>query len=271
MKTIIIPTDFSDNALRAFDYARALFGDDPKYVLLNTYVEPRSTSASMVSLRDILHEGSVEGLSELSHQIKNGPNPPPNFETLSEYGDPENAICNAARIHKADLIVMGTKGATGLKEVFMGSVAAGVFQNATCPVIAVPNDAVLRAPKNVLLAADLKSDIEESHKMLLANIIEKNHGSLSILTVDTNGDDISVEEAEHGYDIHVQFQNLEHAFDVVDSEDPESAILEYSKVNEMDMIVTIPRKSGWLKRLIGKSISEKLAEHSNIPVLALKH
>ncbi|MDC1211866.1 universal stress protein [bacterium] len=61
-----------------------------------------------------------------------------------------------ANINKADLIVMGTTGATGFKEIMLGSVASGVIQHAHCPVLAVPNSEKFGVPTNILLAADLE-------------------------------------------------------------------------------------------------------------------
>ena len=106
MKTILVPTDFSANALRAFQYAYELFGSDANYLVLNTYCEPRSTTASMVSLREILHESSIDGLKEFMAELEKLPIDMDKVSSLSEYGDSIETICSTARIKNADMIIM---------------------------------------------------------------------------------------------------------------------------------------------------------------------
>jgi len=270
MSTILIPTDFSDTARNAFVYAVKLFGKDNQYILLNTFEEPHSTGASMISLRDVMEEGSLEGLAEECIHIKNilGEDTP-EITSISEYGSSVNSILRVARTKGINLIVMGTTGASGLKEVVMGSVAAGVIQESLVPVLAIPSNYVFRKPKNILLAADLKSNIDAEHLTMLKSIADAANGKITVVTVESDDDDISMDDVEQGYNMHVQLENIEHAFEVVENEDVELALSLFANANGMDMIVTIPRKSNWFQRLLNPSISRKLAQHQQRPVLAL--
>lgn len=270
MKTILIPTDFSQTARNAFIYAVNLFGIDKKYVLLNTYEEPYSTSASMISLQEILHESSLEGLNEELQALKREfKNEKLNIQLVSEYGSTVEGVEYTAKTHKADIIVMGTTGASGVKGVMIGSVASAVIQNAPCAVIVVPGSYSYKAPKKILFASDLKSGVHQNDADLLEKIAGKNKGSITFLTVAKGESEIPMSEAEHGYDLHVRFQELEHGFEVISSDNVERAIADFALANEMDMVVTIPRKASWFSRILNPSVSKKLAQHITIPVLAL--
>jgi len=58
-------------------------------------------------------------------------------QSLLLRGSPHNQIVKAAKSKKADMIVIGTHGRTGLSKLFMGSVAGKVISSATCPVVTV--------------------------------------------------------------------------------------------------------------------------------------
>src|SRR5690554_7798049 len=62
------------------------------------------------------------------------------FKHVMAEGQVVTRITAIAKVEEVDYIVMGTTGATGLKEVFLGSVAAGVIDNAPCNVLSIPEE-----------------------------------------------------------------------------------------------------------------------------------
>lgn len=270
MNTILVPTDFSEAAQKAFLYAHTLFGNDVKYVLVNTYVEPRASTASMMSLTDILHKGSVESLSEEMAILKEklGENTP-QIQTVSEYGEAPIAIAKLAELHKADLIVMGTTGATGLKEIMLGSVASGVMQRAKCPVLAVPASERYGAPTNVLLAADLEASLSAASVNALQDICAIKNAKVTVLNVEDPDEPMTDEKVAVGVDIDNALKGINHSFDSVKGENIEMAISRYADLNDNDLIVTIPHHESWLSQLFNPSVSKKLAQHEYRPLLSL--
>ena len=124
LKRIILPTDFSKNARNAIKYAIDVFKDqEAEYFLLNIYREPHATSSSLVSIVDILQKSSEESLVREEKKIRDlFPSMNLNMETVSAYGDTTLQINKLAQEKEVDYIIMGTKGASGLKEVILGSV-----------------------------------------------------------------------------------------------------------------------------------------------------
>ena len=153
MQNILIPTDFSINAVRAADYAISLFGSSANYKIINCYEVPHSGATMLISIADILEKDSLQLLSEEKDRLlgKFG-DLGLSIEVKSIMGSPSVAVRKIASPN--DLIIMGTKGATGLKEVFVGSVASNMLENVPCPVIAIPEIAGNGKPAKILFAAD---------------------------------------------------------------------------------------------------------------------
>lgn len=268
MSTVLIPTDFSNDARNAFRYGIAVLGIQHEYILFNAYEEPKTTATSMVSLKDILVEASEDSLREEKKHFETE-FPGIQIETVSEYGDSIYAVTNFARKNEVDLIVMGTAGVTGLQKIFLGSTAAAVIEKATCPVIVVPRGYHFESLKHVLFTADLLNSDEEQLPAVLSDLVRENQSEITILIVNREGDEIGVDRAEKGYALHTAMNGFSHKFEVITNDDIEEAIRTYAHDNEMNLLVTTPRRSNWLQRLLKPSISKELAEHLEIPMLAI--
>ena len=147
MKKILLPTDFSDNAENAIKYAVQLYKDEKcNFILLNTYtpiiyqVEHLQASAPQLQVLEIVKETSKRKLNELIQTIKTEfNNPNHTFTQISAFNTLTAEIDALFEGNIMDLIVMGTKGASGLKEVLFGSHTIHVLKNTKCPVIAIPS------------------------------------------------------------------------------------------------------------------------------------
>lgn len=270
MKTILIPTDFSDTARNAMHYAISLFGRNNTFILMNSYIEPSAATSSMISLKDVLAESSEDGLKEELMYFKTEmAYADVNILIKSIYGEAPHAISNTAKKEEADIIVMGTTGASGAKEVFVGSVAAATLKQNPCPVITVPSKYEYRSLHKILFASDLKSFANQDLPQVFIDIAAISDANITVLTIQKKGELIDSKSSERGFELHSQLAQFKHDFEVLENTDVESGIAHYAKVNEVDLIVTIPRKSNWIDHLIHPSVSKKLVQHLNIPILAL--
>ncbi len=162
MKRILLPTDFSKNAWNAIHYALTLFWDQEcEFFILNAFqvgssgYATKRGRANQTRFYRLLHEQSERGLAEVLKKIGElGPNPK---HKIKKYCLPEhlvNAVANMVKSKEIDLIVMGTKGATGLKEVFMGSNAHKIAKEIhDCPIILVPDEYEQHANLDTLVLA----------------------------------------------------------------------------------------------------------------------
>lgn len=130
MKRILLPTDFSENAYNAIRYALKLYEHEScTFYLLNTYTPaayftgttlPNSYSA--LQLEEIAATNSKRGLDETEKRINaEFHNPKHIIGKLSSFNLLVSEINSVVKSLGIDVIVMGTKGATGAKEVFIGT------------------------------------------------------------------------------------------------------------------------------------------------------
>ncbi|HVV87641.1 MAG TPA: universal stress protein [Kofleriaceae bacterium] len=143
MHSILVATDFSEPARRAFDHATELAGlCGATMVIAHVYatplvyavaapsvtVPPPDVGAIEVELEPPMHEladrARAAGVADVKLAIAGG--------------DAAHEIVQVARDHGCDLIVMGTHGRSGVRHLVLGSIAEKVVRLAECPVLVVP-------------------------------------------------------------------------------------------------------------------------------------
>ena len=134
-QTILVPTDFSPTSQFAVDHAAAQASITDARLLIVHVFPVSSSDRGEGMLYDGLRDKDVATAEQRLRAIK--PDAAIQFEHRLLQGDPAEEILQLAQSEKADLIVLGTHGRTGLMRVLMGSVAERVLREATCPVLAV--------------------------------------------------------------------------------------------------------------------------------------
>ena len=171
MKRILFPTDFSAAANTAFVYALH-FADsfDAEVVVLHVYdlpiVETAPLADSTKEIFDIVEMNQLESFKEqlpqlhkVAEQYNLGH---VNMRNVLLYGDLIYTVNKVCKDEGIDLIVMGTKGATGLKETFLGSTTASVMINAAVPVLGVPAEANYNKITNIAFTTQYKEKDSEA-------------------------------------------------------------------------------------------------------------
>src|SRR5690606_11477009 len=110
-------------------------------------------------------------------------NPKHTFIRLAIFNLLTDAITAVVKKRNIDLLVMGTKGATGAKEVFLGTNTMFVIKKATCPVIAVPDDFSYLKPTEILFPTDFKFSMKNENLELLRDVCTLHQSQLNILNV----------------------------------------------------------------------------------------
>jgi universal stress protein A len=140
IETILHPTDFSEASEQSRDFAYALARDHgAKLILVTVVVPPSPAEAYLPELphvaeptTSLLQQQTQRHLTSMASSIVDVP-----VETEVFVGSPGPRIVEAAQQWKADLIVMGTLGRTGVSRLLLGSVAEYVLRHATCPVLTI--------------------------------------------------------------------------------------------------------------------------------------
>jgi nucleotide-binding universal stress UspA family protein len=138
LRRILAPTDFSDCSIRALEYAAELAKQYGAEIILLHVEEPITQAALSPDLIDAVrteqHRFAQKGIEQAAERLRaTGVR----VRTRLNSGLAHEQIVKIAEEHRADLIVMGTHGRSGLPHLFVGSVAETVVRTASCPVLTV--------------------------------------------------------------------------------------------------------------------------------------
>ena len=130
LRRLLCPVDFSEDSRRALEYAAAL-AERRGLELTALYVEGNGEDQSQT---DVLRRRE----DELRAFVAATKNARGTIHVVSVFGPPVRGILDQATALRSDLIVMGTRGRSGLARVLLGSVTERVLREARCPVITIP-------------------------------------------------------------------------------------------------------------------------------------
>jgi nucleotide-binding universal stress UspA family protein len=276
MNNFIVPIDFSDASKNAARYAAHIANGvpDAHIILYNVFdaleygsdSSPLGTDEEEDASRKAIVElalGSVKTelagitnakislVAEENHRF---------LDTLEEYVVKNNI----------QLIIMGITGATRLGQIFMGSNTLNIVKRAIAPVIIVPPDAHSVSAKNVMLLTDFK-DVEdtipvETVRSVLdlfkprLHIVNVDHEHYVQVTDEYKAERTKLENMLKAYNPEFYFIRL---FDFIE------ATNQFVADNNIDLILTFPRKHSFLSNMFKTTSTSRLAYHSHVPIVAI--
>jgi len=278
MKNILIPTDFSDNAYKAIVYAINLYkGEACTIHLLHTYTpaiyqsEYLLHSPGQLGLGDIYKTESETRLDELKEKlISNYGNPNHQFVTHSAFSILMEAIDELVESKGIDLIVMGTQGATGAKEIFLGSSTVHTIKRSKCPVLAVPFNFEYEKPVKILFPTDYEIDYK---KLLIKELlyISKIHNSaIDIMHVRSNYE-LDKERKKNKSKLDELLQGTDHDFHELPDQGIIEAINTFRPKQNSNLLVMVKNKHSFLENLFLKPVINQIGFHTTIPFLVLPY
>jgi nucleotide-binding universal stress UspA family protein len=276
MKTILFPTDFSKNAAHAARYAGMLAKlYDANLVLLHVHnvpMVPQSNISYGVSSAISLNEkGVLEDLKVFTKQFINDSHLPADRITQRvAYGFVAEIILEIANSIKADMIVMGTQGASDMMDKWLGTHAQEVMKTAECPVFAIPKNVSIEYPQRILYAADFKLDEILATKKLL--YLAKPLGvSCKIIHIHENF------EPNIGHIVEETIKELEEKFkheDVTVQQFNREDIIEgleaYIKTYKPDILAMAFHEKSFLSNIFDTSITRHFIQEAKLPMLTFK-
>jgi len=268
MTHLLLPTDFSDHSLNACTYALALFGDTAQHItLVHSYMDPLPGYAAMVDMTSALYAASVEGLADFAERL--GDLQGAGNAVISQkviYGPLAGGLADLARMKAANLIVMGTLGASG--SAVFGSNASAVAKASHVPVLIVPKDARFKGLKRILFADDHKS-VEPVALGLMVELARQHGAEILVGHV--------LRDAEEGPDPRIiaaydaALSDVKFRYVDAEGDDVALALSDLAERENTDMVVALHRHTGLLESLFHGSVAKQLAMQSRTPLLVLEH
>lgn len=275
MKKIILPTDFSENAYNAIVYALELFkNEECTFYLLNTYTPVLYDSEYMyytptMSIDEVYKTNSTKGLDRLAKRLKREfDNPKHTIKKISAFNFLTDEINEQIDEKNIDLVVMGTQGATGAKEILFGSQTIHTIKKAKCPVLAIPSEYEFIPLKNILLPSDLSIGFKENQLKLLRTLAVENKVDLHILHI-MEGDTLTPVQEEGKHELSKYFKDVSLHFHFEKGDDIQHGIVEFQKKNPVEILCMINNKHSFFENLFFRPVVHKVGFQVKVPFLVI--
>ncbi|HEY0742270.1 MAG TPA: universal stress protein [Chryseosolibacter sp.] len=273
MLNILVPTDFSPLSKVASTFAVKIgcqLDGNVTFLHVLTITTPVRVSMheKMKKLEDDMIRIAERDMHKLIKDVtKNQEVPLPTKSLVVRSSDFVATLNKESKRLRSGLIVMGTKGATGLKKTMLGSNTTSVIQGSHIPVLVVPDKARFKGFHDIVYACDMK-DPERELKLLLP-YAEKFDSVVHLVHVTSSGK--KIEELEEKMEKILQKLKAKNVAAVVLLDDDiEAAIEQYMSVNKVSLLAMFTHELTFLERLFDKSMTRKVAFHSSVPLLAFK-
>lgn len=278
MKTIIVPVDFSEYSEYALNAAAILAREHNAEILVLHMLELYSvhaygeetkkdqfekdlfyTKLAEKKFDEFLKKDYLEGIT-ITPIIRS-------FKVFKELGE-------VAVAKNADLIVMGSKGSSGLSEFFIGSNTEKVVRHSDIPVLVIKNRPVDWKVKKVVFATDFSEEATPSFLRAM-KLLDSMNAEVQILYVNVPGEGFRATD-EMEWAVENFLQDAEGSLDRLSSvhyiadKSAEKGILKYAKKVDADIVAVTTHGRTGLARFFEGSISEDLVNHSNFAIMTFK-
>lgn len=273
MKKILVPVDFSRQAEYALEFAIEIARETgAKVIALHVVEFPVGAAVDPVGLPvptqldadfvGILKENSRERMSDFFDRI----NFSGNVERRVDVGNPYITITEFVADEEADLVVMGTKGASGMKEFFIGSNAEKVVRLAKCPVITLHNKTHLKDVKNIVYATDLEDPSEElvTEVKRLQDLF---HATIHLVRINTpNRFERDVVSRKALENIAKRYMLKDYTLNIFNDVYEDQGVIAFANEIGADLIALGTHGRTGISHLISGSTAEDIVNHATQPI-----
>lgn len=273
IKTILVPTDFSKEAANALLYAAGLATDEhARIILLHVWdidypaIDVAVPENYISTQQHDLELNAIIRMKPLCHKISS--EYAVSCDQLNRQGNLVKVISKVVKEENIDLVIMGTKGASGLKEILTGTNTVRVLQKSDCPVLAIPPKAKYAGLKRITYATDyLSSDFTTLKKLVhTARIFGSGITLLHVagMNEQTQSAKAMVEEYAARVKKKVRYGKL--TYKLVQGNDLEE-LDNYVKRKRTDLLVMSGLHRTFIDKLLSKSHTKAMAFHTTIPLM----
>lgn len=273
MKTIIIPTDFSPIATNALhfgiDMAKAI---NASILLLHVYQVPISftdTPIVLVSIED-LRKGAEEQIEKLKKEVEHLTSGSVKVYTETRMGNVTDELETLCSKINPFAVVMGTKGSSGVERILFGSNTLNAIRHLNWPVICVPpGKAFGHGIKKIGFACDFRDVVKSTPTHFIKEFVKEFNAELHVLNVDHDNKHFKPETPEQSILLHTLLEEANPSYHFIEHADIEDGINEFAEKNNLDLIITIPKKHKLLQGIFKPSSTKQLVYQAHVPVMCV--
>jgi nucleotide-binding universal stress UspA family protein len=272
MKTIIVPVDFSEQSEFALKAAASLARKQGLEILVLHMLE---LNEAMITSSEGFHPEQTIFLLKMAEKrlgefldkpYLKGIKVTPVIKHFKVFGE----VNDIAEKHGADLIIMGSHGTDGLKEIFVGSNAEKVVRNSEVPVLVVKDELEGFKIDDFVFACNFKSESLGAFQKA-KDFAKKLGAKLHLVYINTPGDDfLSTNDAREKITKYMEKSGVDLKVEIYNDYSVEKGVLNYSESIQADLIGIPTHGRKGLSHFFMGSIGEDITNHSQIPVMTFK-
>lgn len=278
MKNIIIPTDFSDNAMNAVRFALELFKyEKTEFYFLNTYEDDVYNNEELLEgepfdeVVEMTKNKSELKLELLLNEVKSiAPHPRFKYHTISAYNSLIDELDKLVIGKDIDLIVMGTKGEGYAQTYAFGSNTLQVLKYVSCPVLVIPRFYGYKQPKHVVFPTNYLIPYKRREIKLLSTMLAPFRAVLDVLYI-SKSKHISKRQNDNKLYLEEGLQNIKVNYEHVESKNVSKVINDYASQKETDLLVMVNTRHSFLEDMLFRSKVDDICLRTNIPFLVLQN
>lgn len=278
MNNILLPTDFSENSWNAIKYAISFFEKtECNFYLLHVNrldslaISDASLTLNETLITEVYTKTTKQKLRNVLKQIlKLTPNDNIHkFFTLTDNGSFIESIRKNVNEKQIDCIVMGTKGASELEKIILGSNTADVITKVKCNVLAIPENAAYVTPKEIAFPTDylLSNNLQVLKPMV--DIIERFNSHLRILHISKSKADLNDDQKENKELLEDYLNPNQFTFHHLNNKKVEDAVECFVESRAVNLICMIAKNLNYFQQILFHSKVENISYHVDIPFLVL--
>lgn len=270
MKKILVPCDFSAQAVDAFRFALDVSAQSKGEIHLVNVIEVPVVHDSLLmpihtfeeslfkELRDKTEKQFAKLREKYAKEFKK-------IKTTVLFGPPSSMILDYVEEKDIDIVIMGTKGASGVKEVFIGSNAEKIVRKVTCPVLTIKK--YVKSPiKNIVFPNTLHQDQEElvMRVKALQNFFK---ATLHIVWINTPSN-FTRDTITHNRlkDFAKRFMLKDFTLNIFNDPYEETGVMNFTNMIGADMIAIGTHSRKGLSHLLNGSVAEDIVNHVDCPI-----
>jgi nucleotide-binding universal stress UspA family protein len=272
MKLLLVPTDFSpisDNATKfAMNMAKAM---GAKIMLVNMYQIPISFSeVPLVTISlDQLKKISEDKLTELKENIERITTGNVHVYTQSILGEVTEEVKKLCDTLHPFAVIMGTRGVTGLGRFFLGSNSLSIIGKIETPVFVIPPGATFKPFRKIGLATDMKDVVQNMPVEEIRQLVNFFNADLHVLNVDYERKHFTSYTPEESLNLDTMLSGLNPVYNFIENKDIDEGLNEFAAKNNIDLLVTLPKKHHLLEKILEKSHTRELIYHTTVPLMCI--
>jgi nucleotide-binding universal stress UspA family protein len=263
MKTILFPTDFSNNALNALDYTLEIANRFESKLVMIHAVNIQSKVGTLQVLERQMVEDAEQELENWVARAKNKLHNPEAIMAKVVRGNVVERVETIAKQFDIDLVIVSAKGEGDNEDKYLGKVSAGLVKSTNIPILIVPKTYRFQSIKNIVFSVKRKRISSPKVVEPLKNFAAKFNASVALLHVKTPDFDPSRGEDLYLDDLQYKLYTLEgkYVFDVTKA---------FVEDHPIDLLVAIRRKRGFFKNIVFNNGTKKKTFNSEVPFLILQ-